>query len=51
MRPGLLERDAELAVLAAAVRDAAGGHGSVVLISGEAGIADAALARVRRLTR
>ena len=49
MRPGILERGAELAVLAAAVRDAAGGHGSVVLISGEAGFADAVLARVRRL--
>jgi DNA-binding CsgD family transcriptional regulator/tetratricopeptide (TPR) repeat protein len=34
----LLERDAELAVLAGVVRDAAGGVGTVVLVSGEAGI-------------
>jgi len=38
VRAGILEREAELAVLAGAVPDAAAGHGSVVLISGEAGI-------------
>ena len=48
MRPGILERDAELAVLAAAVRDAAGGHGSVVLISGEAGIGKSSLVEAVR---
>jgi DNA-binding CsgD family transcriptional regulator/tetratricopeptide (TPR) repeat protein len=34
----LLERDADLAVLHEVVRAAGGGHGSVVLVSGEAGI-------------
>ena len=48
MRPGILERDAELAVLAAAVHDAAGGHGSVVLISGEAGIGKSSLVEAVR---
>ncbi len=43
MKPGILEREAEVAVLAAAVRDAAAGHGSVVLISGEAGIGKSSL--------
>jgi len=35
---GILEREAELAALAVAARDAGDGSGSVVLISGEAGI-------------
>ena len=43
MRAGILEREAELSVLAAAVQDAAAGNGSVVLISGEAGIGKSSL--------
>jgi DNA-binding CsgD family transcriptional regulator/tetratricopeptide (TPR) repeat protein len=39
----LLERDADLAVLHEVVRAAAGGHGSVVLVAGEAGIGKTAL--------
>ena len=34
----MLERDAELAALAHAAREAADRHGSVVLVKGEAGI-------------
>jgi predicted ATP-dependent serine protease len=41
--PVILERDHELAVLAGAGRAAAAGSGSVVLISGEAGIGKSAL--------
>jgi DNA-binding CsgD family transcriptional regulator/tetratricopeptide (TPR) repeat protein len=42
--PGwLLERDAQLAVMSAAVRAAAGGVGSVVLVHGEAGIGKSSL--------
>jgi DNA-binding CsgD family transcriptional regulator/tetratricopeptide (TPR) repeat protein len=40
---GILERDDELSVLAAAVHDAAGGAGSVVLVFGEAGIGKSSL--------
>jgi predicted ATPase len=40
---GILEREAEFGELAAAVRDAAAGNGSVVLISGEAGIGKSSL--------
>ena len=43
MGPVILERDHELAVLAGAARAAAAGSGSVVLISGEAGIGKSAL--------
>jgi DNA-binding CsgD family transcriptional regulator/tetratricopeptide (TPR) repeat protein len=39
----LLERDADLAVLQEVLQAAAGGHGSVVLVSGEAGIGKTAL--------
>ena len=45
---GILERDAELSVLADAVRAAAGGHGSVVLIFGEAGIGKSSLVEAVR---
>jgi predicted ATPase len=38
VRREVLERDAELSVLAGAVRAAADGAGSVVLVMGEAGI-------------
>jgi DNA-binding CsgD family transcriptional regulator/tetratricopeptide (TPR) repeat protein len=48
VKPGILEREAELAVLAAAVRDAAAGSGSVVLISGEAGIGKSSLVEAVR---
>jgi DNA-binding CsgD family transcriptional regulator/tetratricopeptide (TPR) repeat protein len=40
---GILEREAELAVLAGALRAAAGRHGSVVLVMGEAGIGKSSL--------
>jgi DNA-binding CsgD family transcriptional regulator len=40
---GVLERDAELSALAEAVRTAAGGHGSAVLVMGEAGIGKSSL--------
>jgi len=42
---GLLERDAALAVLDAATDGAAAGRGSVVLVTGEAGIGKSALVR------
>ena len=40
-----LERDATLGVLARAVGDAAAGHGSVALVTGEAGIGKTTLVR------
>jgi DNA-binding CsgD family transcriptional regulator len=40
---GILERDAELSALADAVQAAASGHGSAVLINGEAGIGKSSL--------
>ena len=43
MRRGILERETELSVLADAVRAAAGRHGSVVLVRGEAGIGKSSL--------
>ncbi|WP_052668604.1 helix-turn-helix transcriptional regulator [Nitriliruptor alkaliphilus] len=43
--PELLEREAELAVLAEALSDASARHGSVVLISGEPGIGKTSLLR------
>jgi predicted ATPase len=48
VRPGILERDDELSVLADAVRAAAGGHGSVVLVFGEAGIGKPSLVEAVR---
>jgi len=44
----LLERDTELAVLATAAEQAVAGHGSVVLLSGEAGIGKTSVVRVPR---
>src|ERR1700760_213124 len=41
MGPPMLERDAELSVLADAVQAAAAGRGSVVLVFGEAGVGKA----------
>ncbi len=43
--PGLLERDAALATLADAARSAAGGDGSAVLVTGEAGIGKTSVVR------
>ena len=43
--PGLLERDTELGCLESALHRAAGGTGSVVLVSGEAGIGKTSLVR------
>ena len=48
MRRGILERDAELSVLADAVQAAAGGHGSVALVMGEAGIGKSSLVEALR---
>ena len=48
MRRGILERDAELSVLADAVREAADRHGSVVLVMGEAGIGKSSLVEALR---
>jgi DNA-binding CsgD family transcriptional regulator/tetratricopeptide (TPR) repeat protein len=48
MRRGILERDAELSMLANAVREAADRHGSVVLIMGEAGIGKSSLVEALR---
>jgi DNA-binding CsgD family transcriptional regulator/tetratricopeptide (TPR) repeat protein len=48
MRRGILEREAELSVLAAAVRAAGDGHGSVALVMGEAGIGKSSLVEALR---
>ena len=48
MRRGILEREAELSVLASAVRAAADGNGSVALIMGEAGIGKSSLVQALR---
>jgi DNA-binding CsgD family transcriptional regulator/tetratricopeptide (TPR) repeat protein len=48
MRLGILERDVEVSVLADAVRAAAGGHGSVLLVMGEAGIGKSSLVEAWR---
>src|ERR1700760_3675340 len=48
MKRGIVERDTELSALAAAVGSAAGGGGSVVLISGEAGIGKSSLVEAVR---
>jgi predicted ATPase len=44
----ILERDDELAALGSAARDAADGTGSVVLVSGEAGIGKSSLVQAIR---
>jgi predicted ATPase len=44
----ILERERELAELAAVVRESAGGHGYVVLVSGEAGICKSSLVDAAR---
>jgi hypothetical protein len=48
-RREVLERDAELSALADAVRAAAGGAGSVVLVMGEAGIGKSNLVEALRV--
>jgi DNA-binding CsgD family transcriptional regulator/tetratricopeptide (TPR) repeat protein len=48
MRRGILERDAELSLLATAVQAAADGHGSVALVMGEAGIGKSSLVEALR---
>src|SRR5690242_5192880 len=48
MRRGILERDAELSALGAAVRAAADRHGSVALVMGEAGIGKSSLIEALR---
>ncbi len=48
MSPGILERKAELSVLAGAVRAAADRHGSVALVMGEAGIGKSSLVEALR---
>jgi predicted ATPase len=48
MRRGILEREAELSVLANAVQAAAGRHGSVALVMGEAGIGKSSLVEALR---
>jgi ATP/maltotriose-dependent transcriptional regulator MalT len=48
MNPGILERKAELSVLASAVRAAADRHGSVALVMGEAGIGKSSLVEALR---
>jgi DNA-binding CsgD family transcriptional regulator/tetratricopeptide (TPR) repeat protein len=48
MGPPMLERDAELSVLADAVQAAAAGRGSVVLVFGEAGIGKSSLVEAVR---
>ena len=48
MGPPMLERDAELSALAHAAREAADGHGSVVLVMGEAGIGKSSLVEALR---
>src|SRR5215471_5849173 len=48
MRRGIVEREAELSVLAGAVRAAVGRHGSVALVMGEAGIGKSSLVEALR---
>ena len=48
MRRGILERDAEVSVLAGAMRAAADSHGSVALVMGEAGIGKSSLVAALR---